>query len=548
MSQVAGLIAEIVAVAGVFLLAVSLDLRVRAPLCRASRLFHALGRRPLLSIVVVAAVSLVISVTISLIKFPLPWVHDEFSYLLAADTFASGRVTNPPHPMWMHFETFHVLMQPTYASKYFPAQGLLLALGQLLWHPVLGVWVGTAMAAALSCWMLQGWLPGRWALFGGLIVACHPFIQTSWGQNYWGGQVAMIGGALVFGALPRVVRHRRVVDSLTLALGAVILANSRPFEGLFASLIPAVAVLLWLVGPRRPTVRRGLTHVILPVGAVFACAAAAMGYYNWRVTGQALTTPYQVHQVAYHTTPAFLWQDDADEPEYRHQELRDFYLNTASDSYYRQRTISEVIAVKGPTLFSFWLILLRVVLTVPLLLLPRVLSDRRFVVPFVSVLLVVGASLGGQWLNPHYLAPVFPAGLLLLMAGFRRLRSWRVPNRSTGRILVRGLLTMFLIGSVAQSASYLREPYKEFATSRVRVTRQLKAMPGRHLVVVRYEPGRPLQYEWVYNRAEIDLAKVVWAREMSPEQNRRLLEYFDDRQVWLLEADAETPRLTRYIQ
>src|SRR3984957_19292221 len=104
---------------------------------------------------------------------PVPTVHDEFSYLLAADTFARGRCTNPTPPLWEHFETQHVLLQPTYASKYPPGQGLFLAAGGLLGHPIVGVWLSVGLACGAGAWMLRTFVPRGWAIAGGLIMAAR---------------------------------------------------------------------------------------------------------------------------------------------------------------------------------------------------------------------------------------------------------------------------------------------------------------------------------------------------------------------------------------
>jgi hypothetical protein len=227
-----------------------------------------------LAILAIAALTILLRLSLLwILPVPIPVIQDEFSYLLAADTFAHGRLTNPPSPFWIFFDEVHVNQLPTYMSKYPPAQGAILAIGQLLGHPFIGVVLSAAIMCAAILWMLQGWLPPEWALLGGTLVLLRLGIFTYWIDSYWGGAVTAIGGALVLGALPRILHFQRPRDAVLLALGAAILLNSRPFEGAILCLPVAVVLFVWLCGRRRPPWRAVLPRVVAPLlAAAVPCA------------------------------------------------------------------------------------------------------------------------------------------------------------------------------------------------------------------------------------------------------------------------------------
>jgi hypothetical protein len=472
---------------------------------------------------------------------PQPSIHDEFSYLLAADTFTSGRLTNPTHPMWVHFESMHIIHQPTYTSKYPPGQGLALAVGQVLsGRPIVGVWLSMGLACAAVTWMLQAWLPPWWALLGGLLMVVRMGIFGYWSQTYWGGAVAAIGGALVWGAVRRVVSRPRVREALLLGLGLAILANSRPFEGLLVSLPAAGVLLVWTVRRTGPDVRVALRSVWVPVLIVLLLTAGMMGGYNLRVTGDPLRLPYLVHEEAYYTAPLFLWQRPRPEPPYRHQVLRDFHREQAQ-AYMHQRSLAGFVAVKATRFRELWQFYLGPALTLPLIFLPWVLKDRWMRL----VLLTSGAVAVGLLAEVanflHYSAPMTGLLFALVLQSMRHLRVWRWRGRPIGRFVIWGIVVICVV-----LAPQNRGKLKGWNLLRAGILARLEESGDRHLVIVRYWTSHHPQSEWVYNKAEIDGAKVVWAREMDAAQNRKLLEYFKDRRVWLLEAAARPPRLTPY--
>jgi hypothetical protein len=493
----------------------------------------------------VAAVSLALNGAVAaLAGIPRPAVHDEFSYLLAADTFAHGRLTNPPHPLWPHFESIHIIQQPSYQSKYPPGQGLALAAGQVLTRqPIAGVWLSTALAAAAVGWMLLARVPLPWAALGGLLAAMHPLVLR-WSQSYFGGALAVLGGALLVGGAERIVRRAGPGAGLAAGAGIALLAATRPYEGFVLTLL-VLTRLAWSMR-RAAESRRAALRAGLLMAAVVAPALAGLAYYNQRVTGDALTPPYVVHARQYLSAALFVWQRPGPPKAYRHEAMRAFHLGWELSSSRGQGTppgFAKASARKLGALAARYT--LKGALAVLLIGLVRVArADRAVAGDLLVLVLFTAALLLPRWTFPHYAAPAFGLFILLLATGARALWSWRWRAWPAGRALVLAVALLHA-GAIARAAVIeVRRPPGVWTAERARVVAAVRAAAPRSLVIVRYGPRKDVHVEWVYNDADIDASPIVWARAMTPGEDRALLDYYRDRKVWTLTVDWHRAVLT----
>jgi hypothetical protein len=300
------------------------------------------------------------------------------------------------------------------------------------------------------------------------------------------------------------------------------------------------AFLYWLwKNPRQRALR-----ALLPCCLLLAVTAGAMLYYAWRITGNPLVLPYVAVHKAYSVVPLFVWQHSTPAPHYDHAVMQRFYTEWEThfqsvDKLHTWRGWMEVektrLRMAKDTLFSNASLLLCAVFVGFLLRRPGALFLGIALAAFLIGLAVEG------WAQIHYFGPVIGVAAGLKLFSLRRLSVIRLGERRVGLAIASALL---LCGGIdlLRHMDFKSAP-AAFPLERAGIERTLAAQPGSHVVLVRYsEDHNPIQ-EWVYNKADIDASKVVWARDMSPQQDQRLFDYFKGRHFWLLTPDTDPLRL-----
>jgi hypothetical protein len=493
---------------------------------------------------------------LAILPIPYPGLNDEFSYQLMADTFAHGRLANPTHPMWIHFENVLVVHKPTYCSIYYPAQGLFMAFGQVVaGHPFWGVCLSTGIMCAAITWMLQQWVPPFWALLGGIMVVIRIAAFSYWNNSYWGGAVTALGGALVLGALPRIRKSLRVRDAFVMGAGFFLLINSRPYETIFFMIPIGVSLIGWLISSRISTAHQ-VRRFVLPFVLVVFCTAAWMMYYFWRATGDPFLPPYIVNFRTYAVDPNFAWLPLRPIPEYHHEMIRRHYIDFDVGQYQMARAHPIFAALVKPLMV--WFFFLGPLLTLPFLglafALPYGFSIRDLSQKTRLLLAICGATLAGMILvvpvNPHYAAALTSAIYALIMLAMLKLRRWQFCSKRGGIFIVRATLSGVVVLAILRIAIpltglQLKDPAAPWTWSspwfqlipRASIENKLRSIPGQHLVLVHYSEQHDEKEGWINNSADIDNSKIVWAYDMNPQRNEELTSYFSKRQVWIVYPD-----------
>ena len=470
------------------------------------------------------------------IPVPEPAIQDEFSYLLAGDTFASGRLTNLPHPHWVFFESVHIIQQPTYMSKYPPLTGLILAFGErFLGNPWVGVLLSMSLLCGVVAWALYGWLTPVWALLAAWLAVLKIGLLSYWAESYWGGAGAAIGGALLIGSLPRLIRRPKFSTGLLTAVGIALLAVSRPFEGfLLTTLCLSYLGVHFLRSASNAVRSAGVRSIAAPIAIVMFLTGSWMLFYNYRVTGDAFVLPYVAHERQYAAESAFLWSKPRQAPAYRHEALRMEWVtwDVARKTFQRQHVIFAH-AMSFESLVSFYWGFPQLLLI--LAALPTLAKSRR-TKPALWMGLVFAAALCSELeVIPHYAAPATALAYIVSGGALRALYHRYRPRRgwSTVALAVILLTVLFAIDLAHPDHRFLYDK-RAFIARRDAVLHKLGQAPGKQLVFVDYGKGHDLNQEWVYNRADIDRAHIVWAREMGSARDQELINYYPDRQVWKL--------------
>ncbi|GAC1681044.1 MAG: hypothetical protein PVS2B2_19650 [Candidatus Acidiferrum sp.] len=233
--------------------------------------------------------------------------------------------------------------------------------------------------------------------------------------------------------------------------------------------------------------------------------------------------------------------------EYRNAQFNDFYNDWARNEYGGTWRDVWAVSLQKTARFAFAYFWQGTLLLLPGLYF--VFRDRKMRFLFVTLFLVTVSLYLVVWSNAHYAAPATCILFALLVQSMRHVRQMHLFGMRVGLPLSRTAVLLLVLNTANSVSLHTCDTLLWTCAgnqNRAAIAKQLENSPGKHLVVVRYNEDHNIHEEWVFNGADLDGAKVLWARELDAEQNAKLIGYYKDRKVWLVQPDENPTEVVPY--
>ncbi|MCB1600667.1 MAG: hypothetical protein KDI66_11685 [Xanthomonadales bacterium] len=465
---------------------------------------------------------LVCLLSVALHGLPVPYIHDEFTYLFAGETYSQLRLSNPSPPSPESFWSPHMLVEPTFSSKYPPAQGLFLALGFWLGHPFIGLMLSGMVAAVALLWALRAMVRPLPALAVSAAFVFTVLSTGTWIRSYMGGLVAFACAALVLGFFLRLRWGRPSRPAfVALGIGVAGLFLSRPFEGAIVCVLCSFAYADQIIASVRGGLRPFAQSAVIAVIPLLL-ALMFQGALNQSVTGSVWRMPHSVYHAQYMNQPIFIWQDAkaASKPSPRLITVEESQIAPGGWASHAELSLRAsyhaIIFVGGVALL--WLVLIGL----PLL----AYAQWRLILVIAGFPLLQAAS---NYVELHYyFAPVAPIWFLALGALFQVVLDWpRKPAMSLALIAL-VLAGLYISRLLATSDVQTIRHYHDLVQA-------LSDKPSS-LVFVTYAPGTSGHLNVVYNDPELR-NHALFVNELDRASNCTVLDAFGGgRQIWRIQV------------
>jgi hypothetical protein len=355
-------------------------------------------------------------------------------------------------------------------------------------------------------------------------------------NSYWGGYVSACAGCLVFGALPRLRDSPNWRDGILLGLGLSLQILSRPFEATFLAFV----IVIWLAFVfRSKQPWKPLAAALAPL----SLALLLVALQNRAVTQSWTTMPYMLSRYQYGVPTTLTFQPN---PVPHRQLTAEQELDYKAQAAIHGSGQESIAGYSSRLLYRFRY--LRFFLLPPLFI--AVCFIRKNLWALGLILFFAVATNFYPYFYPHYVAALTCLFILLAITGLQRLNNTFRPF-----LLVLCFASfafwfgVYILANPTVSAITDYQTWNYLNTGdpqgRLDINNQLRHSPGQQLVFVHYAPFHRFE-EWVHNDADIDHSQTVWANDLGPDENQKLLHYYPNRTPWLLEPDARPPALRPY--